>query len=102
MQASKQVFLILDNLGVHHCKPVKAWLAGRMAQIEVPYLPSYSPELNPDERLDANLKHVIGTKVPVRTMGKLYTAANEHIQLIESDPGRVSYYFQDPRVRDAA
>ena len=30
-----KVFLILDNLGVHHCKPVKAWLAEHPAQIEV-------------------------------------------------------------------
>jgi transposase len=44
----KKVFLILDNLGVHHCKPVKAWLAEHVADIEVFYLPSYSPELNPN------------------------------------------------------
>jgi hypothetical protein len=34
---------------VHHAKPVKAWLAARKEQIEVFYLPSYSPELHPDE-----------------------------------------------------
>ena len=45
--AGKKVFLILDNLRVHHSKPVKAWLAERANQIEVFYLPSYSPELNP-------------------------------------------------------
>lgn len=38
-----KVFLILDNLGVHHCKPVKAWLKVHSEQIEVFYLPSYSP-----------------------------------------------------------
>ncbi len=47
---------ILDNLGAHHCKPVKAWLAKHSEQIKVSYLPSYSPELNPDERLNASLK----------------------------------------------
>ena len=45
--------LVLVNLGVHHCKPVKQWLAEHDEQIEVFYLPSYSPELNPDERLNA-------------------------------------------------
>ena len=39
-RAGKKVFLILDNLGVHHCKPVKTWLAQRSDQIEVFYLPS--------------------------------------------------------------
>lgn len=45
--ADKKIFLILDNLRVHHSKPVKAWLAEHKEQIEVPYLPSYSPDLNP-------------------------------------------------------
>lgn len=50
--SKRKFFLILDNLRVHHRKPVKALLADRKkAQIEVFYLPRYSPELNPDERL---------------------------------------------------
>jgi transposase len=44
---NKKVFLILDNLKVHHSKPVKAWLADHVDEIEVFYLPSYSPKLNP-------------------------------------------------------
>lgn len=101
-RSGKKIFLILDNLGVHHCKPVKAWLAERKEQIEVFYLPSYSPELNPDERLNADLKHAIGTKVPVRTKAKLHAAASEHMAFIESNPERVKSYFQDPRVKYAA
>lgn len=98
----KKVFLILDNLGVHHCKPVKAWLAENKDDIEVFYLPSYSPELNPDERLNADLKHAISTKVPVRTKAKLQAVASEHMQRIERDPARVMRYFQDPIVKYAA
>ena len=60
----KKVFLILDNLRVHHSKPVKAWLTERTDKIEVFYLPSYSPELNPEERLNADLKQAIGKRVP--------------------------------------
>ena len=101
-RAQRKVFLILDNLGVHHCKPVKAWLAGHKADIEVFYLPSYSPELNPDERLNADLKHAIGTKVPVRTKAKLHAAASEHMAFIEANPERVRAYFQDPIVKYAA
>jgi len=26
-QAGRRVFLVLDNLGMHHCRPVKEWLA---------------------------------------------------------------------------
>ncbi len=38
--AGKKVFLILDNLKVHHAKVVKAWLADHANEIEVFYLPS--------------------------------------------------------------
>lgn len=101
-RAGKKIFLILDNLGVHHCKPVKAWLAEHKDQIEVFYLPSYSPELNPDERLNADLKHAVGSKVAARTKAKLKAAATAHMTLIQKTPDRVKSYFQDPRVRYAA
>ena len=66
------------------------------------YLPSYSPELNTDERLNADLKHAIGTVVPVRTKAKLQAAANEHMAFIDANPERVRSYFQNPRVKYAA
>lgn len=40
----KKVFLILDNLRVHHSKIVKAWVEKNKAKIEIFHLPSYSPE----------------------------------------------------------
>ena len=83
-------------------KPVKAWLAEHVADIEVFYLPSYSPELNPDERLKADLRHAIGTKMPVRTKTKLRAASERHMQFIEANPQSVRAYFQDPVVRYAA
>jgi len=101
-RARRKAFLIVDDLGVHHCKPVKAWLVANTKHIEVFYLPRYSPELNPDERLNAGLKHAIGSKVPVRTKAKLHAAATYHMARIEADPKRVRSYFQDPRVKYAA
>ena len=98
----KKIFLILDNLGVHHCKPVKAWLAQHKEQMEVFYLPSYSPELNPEERLNADLKQVIRSKVPVRTKARLQAAAVEHMTALANKPERVKTFFQDPFVKYAA
>ena len=98
----KKVFLILDNLRVHHSKPVKAWVAQHQDRIELFYLPSYSPELNPEERLNADLKQEMGKRVPVRTKAKLRAAASEHMAMLEQNPERVIGYFQDSRVRYAA
>ena len=80
--AGKKVFLILDNLRVHHSKIVKAWVAERKDQIELFYLPSYSPQLNPEERLNADLKQEMGKLVPVRTKAKLRDAASAHMMML--------------------
>jgi len=100
--AGRKVFLILDNLRVHHAKLVKAWVAERADKIELFYLPSYSPELNPEERLNADLKYAIGSKVPARTKARLKAAATEHMHKLEQSPERIRSYFQDPRVKYAA
>jgi len=65
--------------------------------MEVFYLPSYSPELNPEERLNADLKHVIGRKMPMRTKAKLRAAAEDHMAVVACEPERVKAYFQDPQ-----
>ena len=59
-------------------------------------------ELNPEERLNADLKHVIGRKVPIRTKAKLRAAAEDHMAIIANEPLRVKTYFQDPPVKYAA
>ena len=81
---------------------MKKWLDENKDKIEVFYLPSYSPELNPDERLNADLKNEIGRKVPARTKAKLRTAATEYMRKLEQNPERVRSYFGDPRVAYAA
>ena len=100
--ADKKVFLILDNLRVHHSKPVKDWVAERTDNIELFYLPSYSPELNPEERLNADLKQAMGAKVPARTKAKLRNAAVDHMTQLEQSPERVMAFFGDAKVKYAA
>jgi len=45
--AKQKVFLIVDNLRVHHAKAVKEWLAAHKDEIEIFYLPAYAPEQGP-------------------------------------------------------
>ena len=98
----RKVFLIMDNLKVHHSKPVQKWLEEHQEKIEVFYLPSYSPELNPDERLNADLKHAITTSVPRRTRQGLMKKTQEHMAMVKSSPERVKIYFKDKHVAYAA
>jgi transposase len=61
--------------------------------MEALYRPSYSPELNPEERLNAALKHVIRSKVPVRTKATLQDAAVDHMIALQSKPERIKSFF---------
>ena len=51
--SKRKVFLILDNLKVHHGKKAAAWLDRHRDKIELFFLPPYALESNPDEFLSA-------------------------------------------------
>jgi transposase len=100
--AARKIFLILDNLRVHHAKVVQQWLAENADKIEAFYLPSYSPELNPDELLNADLKQRVTTAAPVKTKIQLVKTASKALRSIQKQPARVERYFLHPDVRYAA
>ncbi len=52
----RKIFLILDNLKVHHSKRASQWVEKHQEHIKLFFLPAYSPELNPDEHLNQDVK----------------------------------------------
>src|SRR3712207_5886142 len=98
----RKVFLILDRLQVHRAARVREWLAEHRAKIEVFYLPAYSPELNPDEGLNADLKQVVTRKAPARSKQQLKRATMSHMRRLSRSPARVRSYFRHKPVRYAA
>ena len=46
--AKSKIFLIVDNLRVHHATIVTAWVADNSDKIELFFLPPNAPEHNPD------------------------------------------------------
>lgn len=100
--AGRKVFLILDNLRVHHAKLVKAWLARHADEIEVFYLPAYSPDLNPDEYLNADLKAGIRSAAPARNQADLAGKVLSHMRMLQKKPKRVAKYFEHPAISYAS
>jgi transposase len=100
--AKRKVFLILDRLPVHRAAVVREWLARHKAQIEVFHLPSYSPELNPDEGLNADLKQHVTRKAPLRSKQQLKQAAISHMHRLSKSPARVRSFFRQKSMRYAA
>ena len=96
--ADKKIFLIIDNLKVHHSYIVKDWLKEHENEIELFFLPSYSPELNPDEYLNCDLKDGVHSGVPARTEIELKQKAISHLRKLQKLPGRVKKYFKHPKI----
>ena len=99
---TKKIFLILDNLRVHHSKPVKGGWVKHSDEIEVVYRPSYSPELNPDEMANADLKQAVTKLAPARTKLQLVKATARHLRSVQRQPERIKKYFEHGPVRYAA
>ena len=97
-----KVFLILDNLRVHHSKPVKDWVLEHRSKIELFYLPSYSPDLNPDEYLNCDLKSSMNRKASKRSKGYLKCNAQSCMRSLQRKPERVRKYFEAETIRYAA
>jgi len=100
--ARRKVFLILDNLNVHKAKVVREWLEEHADQIEVFYLPPYSPELNPSEYFNGDLKGEIQRGVPPKDAQELKRTVLSHSRRIQKSPARVRGYFKHRHIRYAA
>jgi transposase len=100
--ADRKVYLILDNLRVHHSHIVRDWVEQNKGKIELFFLPSYSPELNPDEYLNCDLKAGVHSGAPARSKSQLKSKALSHLRMLQKMPGRVAKYFKHPKIAYAA
>jgi transposase len=100
--ADRKILLIVDNLKVHHSHKVRDWLENHTDEIEVFFLPSYSPELNPDEYLNCDLKSGVHSGVPARSKEQLKDKALSHLRKLQKLPKRVMKYFKHPKIAYAA
>lgn len=98
----KKVFLILDNLRVHHAKKVTAWLDKNKERIEVFYLPPYAPEYNPDELLNSDLKRGVSKLSSPRSDKELEHNVRSHLKKVQMHPEKISSFFAAPYTRYAA
>ena len=98
----KKLFLILDNLPTHHSKPVKKWVESNSAKIELFFLPSYSPELNPDEYLNRDLKAQLSKRPSKRDEGEFTALAKTEMRRLQKSPERAKKYFNGQHVQYAA
>jgi len=84
----RKIYLILDNLKVHHSKIVTKWVEKNKRTIELFFLPSYWPEKNPDEYLNCDLKEGMSQKSAPRNQAKLISHVKDHMNMLQTKPER--------------
>jgi transposase len=48
---NRKILLVVDNARFHHAADLQPWLADHRGRIQLDFLPPYSPDLNPIERV---------------------------------------------------
>jgi transposase len=100
--ASGKIFLIVDRLKAHDAATVDEWVAKHKEQIELFYLPRYSPELNPDEYLNNDLKGGVNATGLPENKADLRCRIQAFMQRLLHLPEHVRNFFQHPCVPYAA
>jgi transposase len=101
-QAQRKVVLIVDGHPVHRAKLVQAWRAEHTDALEIVYLPGYSPELNPDEMLNQDVKATALRKRRPKHVRQLKADVRSYLFSTQKRPDVVRKYFAERHVRYAA
>ncbi len=101
-QARRKVFLIVDRHPVHRSAKVERWLAANQKKIAMFLLPGYSPELNPDELLNQDVKsNALGRRRPANQT-EMIAGLRSYLRSTQRQPEIVKSYFHADPVRYAA
>ena len=93
-----KIFLIVDRAPYHTSKETSEWVKEHKDRIELFFLPSYSPDLNPDEWVWKNVKNDrIAREVPQRP-GHLFEIARQALRRLHATPVKIRAFFADPHL----
>jgi transposase len=96
----QKLVVIVDGHPAHRAKLVRDWVAAHPEQIELHYLPGYSPELNPAELLNQDVKtNALGRRRP-HTLTQLMSEVRAYLR--SRAQRHVIAYFQESHVNYAA
>ena len=78
------------------------WLAEHREQIRIFFPPTYSPELNPDELLNQDVKmNALGRMRPIN-VHEMMDYVRAYLRITQARPTVVKNYFRERHVRYAA
>lgn len=98
----RKVDLIVDRHPVHISKKARRWVEHHQTKIRLIYLPPYSPELNPGEFLNQDVKANAAGRQRPRTKVQMMANLPSYLRSTQKFPDLVRRYFHAEAVRYAA
>lgn len=98
---TNKIFLIIDNYSVHKCKDIKKFVDEHKEEIELFFLPTYSPDLNPTELVNHDVKANVFKKERPNNQYNLVKLARNYLSHIQHSPQKIINYFKKPCVQYA-
>lgn len=95
----RKVLFIVDNLKVHQGKIVAEWLLEHKDEIELFFISPYSPEINPDEYLNHNLKQNIHSGIIPHTKEQIRSKTERFMNHLQKHSEKVSCFFQHKKLK---
>ena len=99
--AGRKVYLIVDGHPVHKSRKVKKWLASHEEQIRMILLPAYSPDLNPDEFLNHDVKQNAVGRHHATSREDMMADVRGYLRSTQKQQEIIKSYFEAPSVRYA-
>ena len=97
----RKIFIIVDNLRVHHAKKVQKWVEKHKDRIEIFFLPPYSPEHNPDEYMNQDVKAHMRKKPAPRSDRELKKGLRSYMKHLQWKTDKVARFFEHENVNYA-
>jgi hypothetical protein len=97
-EASGKIIVFTDRHPAHEAQAVEDWLEGCESQIELEWLPRYSPAYNADEFLNNDLKQVLQNEPMPQSTSAFRETICGILDGIASMPDRVQGYFEQTEV----
>lgn len=101
-QVKRPIVLIVDGHPVHRSKAVETFVAEQQDRMKLVFLPTYSPELNPDELLNQDVKSNTVRKQRPSSAGQMIGQVRSYLHSRQKQPALVRRYFKHNKVRYAA
>jgi transposase len=100
--ARKKIFLVIDPHPAHEAQVVADWVAERADRIELVPLPKRTPELNPTEYLNNDVRGQVHAEPLPNNAKELESTFERVMTKLKHLAAHVKSFFQHPKVQYAA